>query len=335
MASDAEFAQPSASDSTPRFIHPCIAKVVVELPLDEPLDYRIPPALQGYCAVGQRVMVPVGRRELLGYIVELASHSTVSDLKPLNEVLDETPVVSPDLLRLTKWVADYYLCAWGQVLKAAIPEGFRERSTTVYDLTPEARQSPATWPSSRAGEVLRCLERQGAQRRQDLAKAIGASNLAGLLRRLQDQGLVIQTRQRRAPKVRERTATMVRLLVGTDAARALVAQIRNRAPNQAKVLTCLLEQPACELKTLRRQVAGAPAAVKRLQQQGVVEAYQVEDLRRVVPLPSDQPATQPVLNDAQRHALEQIEAKLAAPDGTPVLLHGITGSGKTEIYHAR
>ena len=77
---------------------------------------------------------------------------------------------------------------------------------------------------------------------------------------------------------------------------------------------------------------GAPAAVKRLQQQGVVEVYEVEDLRRVVPLPPVQPAALPVLNDAQQRALEQIEAKLAAPDGTPILLHGITGSGKTEVY---
>ena len=332
MASDAELAQSAVSDSTLLPSLPCIAQVIVELPLDEPLDYHIPPALQGHCAVGQRVMVPVGHRELLGYIVALAAHSSVPDLKPLTEVLDETPVVSPDLLRLTKWVADYYLCAWGQVLKAAIPEGFRERSATVYDLTPEARQSLATWPAGRAGEVLRCLQRQGAARRQDLAKTVGAGSLAGLLRRLQDQGLVTQTRQRRAPKVRERTATMVRLLAGADAARTLVEQIRPRAPKQAQVLTCLLEQPACELKTLRRQVTGAAAAVKRLQQQGVVEAYQVEDLRRVVPSPPDQPAPQPVLNDAQRRALEQIEAKLAAPDGTPVLLHGITGSGKTEVY---
>ena len=119
-------------------------------------------------------------------------------------------MVSADLLRLTKWVADYYLCSWGQVLKAAMPEGFRERSATVYDLTPDARQSLSAWPVGRAGEVLRCLERQGASRRQDLAKSVGTGNLAGLLRRLQDQGLVSQTRQRHAPKVRERTTTMVR-----------------------------------------------------------------------------------------------------------------------------
>ncbi len=331
MASDTELAQSSASD--PRFHSPfpCIAKVVVELPLEAPLDYRIPPALQGHCAVGQRVMVPVGQRETLGYIVGLAAHSTVSGPKALSEVLDETPVVSADLLRLTKWVADYYLCSWGQVLKAAIPEGFRERSATLYDLAPEARQSSA-WPPGRAGEVLRYLERQGAARRQDLAKAVGTGNLAALLRRLQDQGLVSQTRQRRAPKVRERTMTLVRLLSGADAARTLVEQIRPRAPNQAKVLAFLLEQPACELKTLRRRLAGAPAAVKRLQQQGVVEVCEVEDLRRVVPLPPDQPISLPILNDAQRCALEQIEARLAAPDGTPVLLHGITGSGKTEVY---
>lgn len=328
MASDAGLAQFPTSDST----SPRIAKVVVELPLEDPLDYRIPSALQRRCAVGQRVMVPVGYRELLGYIVGLAAHSTLSDLKPLSEVLDETPVVSADLLRLTKWVADYYLCSWGQVLKAAIPEGFRERSSTVYDLTPEARHSPSAWPAGRAGEVLRCLGHRGASRRQDLAKTFGTPSLAALLRRLQEQGLVSQTRQRHAPKVRERTTTMVRLLPAADAARTLVEQIRPRAPNQAKVLAFLLEQPACEMKALRRQLAGAPAAVRRLQQQGVVEVFQVEDLRRVVPLPPAQPALLPVLNDVQQRALEQIETKLAAPDGTPILLHGITGSGKTEVY---
>ena len=131
-------------------------------------------------------------------------------------------------------------------------------------------------------------------RRQDLVKAVETGNLAGLLRRLQDQGLVSQVRQRRAPKVRERTTTRVRLLAGADAAWTLAEQIRNRAPKQAAVLDFLLAQPACELKTLRRQVTGAPAAVKRLQQQGVVEVFQVEDMRQVVPMPDDQPAPLPV-----------------------------------------
>ena len=164
---------------------PCIAKVAVELPLAGPLDYRIPSALRRYCAVGQRVMVPVGRREFLGYIVDLTDRSTVSELKSLSEILDDAPLLSPDLLWLTRWVSDYYLCPWGQVLKAAVPEGFRGRSVTVYDLTPEARRAPETWPAGRAGEVLRSLEQQGSLRQREIARAVGTGQLADLLRRIE------------------------------------------------------------------------------------------------------------------------------------------------------
>ena len=331
MACDVESAQPLATGIAPS--PPlCIAKVAVELPLEEPLDYRIPIELRPHCAVGQRVMVPVGRRELLGYVVDLISGSTVSGLKPLSEILDDTPLVSADLLWLTKWVSDYYLCPWGQVLKAAVPEGFRSRSVAVYDLMPEARQASDTWPAGRAGEVLRALERQGSMRRRDLAKAVGADNLAALLSRLRDQGLVCENRQRLAPRVRERTTTMVRLIPDTDATRTLEEQIRVRAPRQADILACLLEEPTCAMKTLRSRVAGARAAVKRLQQAGVVEAFQAEDLRRVVPSSTPQSQPPPDLNEDQRRALEQIETDLAHPDGTPFLLHGVTGSGKTEVY---
>ena len=125
---------------------------------------------------------------------------------------------------------------------------------------------------------------------------------------------------------------MVRLVAGTDAARTLQEQLSRRAPRQADILACLLEEPACELKMLRSRVAGAAAAVKRLQQAGVVEVLHAEDLRRVVPAAAPQAAPPPVLNDAQARALERIEASLADPDGTPILLHGVTGSGKTEVY---
>ena len=330
MACHVETGRPHAAGSTPSR-PPCVARVAVELPLEEPLDYLVPTALQQRCAPGQRVMVPVGRRELLGYIVDLGTHSAHSDLKPLSEILDDAPLLSPDLLWLTKWVADYYLCPWGQVIKAAVPEGFRSRSEAVYDLAPEARQASQAWPAGRAGEVLRSLERQGTLRQRDLSRAAGGANLAAVLRRLRDQGLVLQSRRRLPPRVRERTAAVVRLVAGADAARTLQEQLSRRAPRQADVLACLLEEPACELKTLRSRVAGAAAAVKRLQQSGVVEVLREEDLRRVVPASAPRTAP-PVLNEAQARALDQIEAGLADPDGAPILLHGVTASGKTEVY---
>ena len=331
MACDVESGKPPAADIAPS-LPPCIAKVAVELPLEEPLDYRIPVALQPHCAPGQRVMVPVGRRELLGYVVDVTSHSSVPGLKSLSEILDDTPLLSQDLLRLTKWVSDYYLCPWGQVIKAAVPEGFRRRSVVVYDLTSEARQASKTWPAGRAGEVLRSLEKQGPVEERDLARAVGTANLPGLLGRLRDQGLVCQSRRRLPPKVRERTASVVRLIAEADAVRTLRERIGGRAPRQAEILACLLEEPTCDMKTLRSRVAGAAGAVRRLQQSGVVEVVQAEDLRRVVPALARQSAPPAVPNDAQRRALERIEATLADPDGMPILLHGVTGSGKTEVY---
>ena len=85
------------------------------------------------------MLVPLGKRQVLGYIVGLASSSTVADLKELAEILDETPLLTPALLQLTRWIAEYYLCPWGQVLKAAVPEGFRVQTEAVYTLTAQAQ----------------------------------------------------------------------------------------------------------------------------------------------------------------------------------------------------
>src|SRR5438132_9300866 len=128
---------------------PEIAQVVVELPLETPLDYRIPPDLRPDCRIGQRVLVPLAKRQVLGYIVGLASTSTVTDLKELVEILDETPLLTPALLQLTRWIAEYYLCSWGQVLKAAVPEGFRVQTDVVYALMATAQDNPQAWPQGR------------------------------------------------------------------------------------------------------------------------------------------------------------------------------------------
>jgi primosomal protein N' (replication factor Y) len=311
---------------------PSIAEVVVELPLETSLDYRIPAALQPRCAVGQRVLVPVGTRQHLGYVVGLKHTSAVPSLRELLEVLDETPLLTPELLQLTRWVAEYYMCPWGQVLKAAVPEGFRVHSAAVYTLTPEAQAQPQTWPTGRAAQVLQCLAQHGAQQQRQLEQKLGLQRLGAVLQRLHTQGLVHQDQQRVAPKTRQRLVPVVRLRLSHAEARVVQQQLQARAPSQAAVLAWLQEQSPCELATLRRQLPGAAAAVKRLAQQAIVELVQEERMRLVV-LPAAMPAAPlPVLNQAQQHALLQIEARLAAPDGTPILLYGVTGSGKTEVY---
>src|SRR5262247_2938479 len=179
---------------------PEIAQVVVELPLETPLDYRIPPDLLTGCCIGQRVLVPLAKRQVLGYIVGLAGTSSITDLKELVEILDETPLLTPALLRLSRWIAEYYLCPWGQVLKAAVPEGFRVQTEAVYALTATAQENPQAWPPGRAGEVLQSLAHHGAQRQHELERILGVPDIAAVLRRLQHQELLLRQQHRLAPK---------------------------------------------------------------------------------------------------------------------------------------
>lgn len=311
---------------------PTVAQVVVELPLETSLDYRIPPLQRERCAIGQRVLVAVGQRQVLGYIVGLATTSTVADLKDILDILDDLPLLTPDLLRLTRWLAEYYCCPWGRVIKAAVPEGFRVRTEAVYSLTAEAQQHAIPWPAGKATVLLEHLASHGTQKHHELVRAFGASNLRSLLRRLLRHGLITQHLERVAPRTRQRLVRCVRLLLAPAEAQALQHQLQSRAPAQAAILALLQEHPEWEMATLQQRHAGAAAVIKRLQQQSLVEVVQREKLRGVVPVVVPEQPSPPVLTSAQQHALVHIEAQVAAPDGRPTLLHGVTGSGKTEVY---
>ncbi len=314
-----------------------IVKVALEQPLATPLDYRVPEPLIAACQLGQRVLVPLGPRHVQGYVVSLTpSHDVDAEaLKPIVDVLDETPLLTPALLKLTRWVADYYMCPWGLVLKAAVPQGFRVRSEAVYRLTPQAQADPTAWPGGRGASALQILAEQGPQRRSELARklAVDVKVLGSVMRRLETDGWVAGEQQRQAPKVRQRMVAVVRLTLPPDKAETLQQEVASRAPKQAAVLAQLIQQPLWELADLQAQVPGARAAVQRLAQRGAVDMEQVEKMRAVASS-KDRSGHGPLprLNPAQQHAFQQIEMKLAAPDGVPVLLLGVTGSGKTEVY---
>jgi primosomal protein N' (replication factor Y) len=109
------------------------ADVVFDRPLDHAFSYRVPDELQGQLAVGKRVRVPFGRgdRHTVGFCVGLTETPPTCDaVKDVLRVLDEQPLLTPDLLRLTRWLADYYLCGWGQVLNAVVPAGAKKQAGT-------------------------------------------------------------------------------------------------------------------------------------------------------------------------------------------------------------
>ena len=136
-----------------------VARVVLNIPVDTAFDYRIPDLFRGKVRAGQRVRVPFGRgdRELTGYCiaVERPQPGRAAGLKFLAGIVDEQPLLSAGMLELTRWIADRYLCAWGQVLDCVIPAGVKKqagtRETSVVTLiaTPETRPELKLTASSR------------------------------------------------------------------------------------------------------------------------------------------------------------------------------------------
>ena len=192
---------------------PVTARVVPLTPVDQVYTYLVPPELEAEAVPGARVVVPFGPRTLTGVIAERTDESG-SRLKPIRDVLDAAPSFSPVLLKLTRWIADYYVCAWGEVLKAALPAGATVESHRVVHRT----EREALGLNGAAGHVLGLLEAEGPQPVSALQTG-SAGVTASLLRRLERGGLVRIEAALAAASVSVKTEWHLRLADGVTAQR--------------------------------------------------------------------------------------------------------------------
>jgi primosomal protein N' (replication factor Y) (superfamily II helicase) len=248
------------------------ADVVFDRPLDHAFTYAVGEELRDRIAVGKRVRAPFGRgdKATVGYCVRLSETPPTRQVKELVGVLDDEALLTDNLLRLTRWMADYYLCGWGQVLNAVVPAGARDkagsRTLTFVEAVSEA----------------------------ELSFSLAAS--PGTERDKQDEEL---------------TAKQAAVLDLLRKARKAVEQ--RQLARQAKCGPGPIE--ALVLKGLARRVA------RRVDQ--FADSTSEETMTLTGPI---------VLNDDQRAVWEILEPALWRGGFHAFLLHGVTGSGKTEIY---
>ncbi len=107
------------------------ASVIIKLPIDKPFSYRIPKNLERDIAIGKRVWVPFGPRKVVGYIVDIMEKADIDDVKPIESIVDREPIISKELLLLTKWISQYYISSWGEAVEAAIPGVLKKGKTSI------------------------------------------------------------------------------------------------------------------------------------------------------------------------------------------------------------
>jgi primosomal protein N' (replication factor Y) len=273
------------------------------------------------------VLAPLGRRAVTGYLVETRDHAPVADTKELCEILDAEPLLDAHLLALTRWVADYYMCPWGEVIRTALPPGIDSFTRRVVRLTTAGQTAQGGNVVLRPGEreLLDFLSGRDAAPITTLAKRW--PNAQTLVRSLVQRALLAESSEVRPPRVRALSVAYCTLAPGL---RPDTVSLPPRAAKQRAILEALVGVPAGLPRA--EAAAGNPAALAALIRKGLVEVREVEVSRDPFAAACPSGDLPRVLAAAQTEALAVIREALEARRFAPILLHGVTGSGKTEVY---
>ena len=330
-----------SSSEAARTFAPQYAEVAIPLRVAQTFTYRLPSALRRDAQVGARLLVPFGRKLVSGYIVALHSEldSSVelseSEIKDAEELLDREPLLTKEVLEITRWIAEYYAAPWGEALKAALPAGLNATIEQVLSITSEGRDELARLPSKRAAtaraQALRFIAEEGETTLREVAGHIGEARMSAIVRRLEQAGWITRTHRARTVLARAKRRKAVRLLpleAHTDerAARALT-------PAQQRIIeTRIAADGEMAFSELLAAVDTSASTINTLERRRIVEVF-VREVRRDPLSGATFPEVEDLrLTERQQSALSEIEAALRENDYAAFLLHGVTGSGKTEIY---
>ncbi len=315
------------------------ANVVFPLPVDHAFSYEVPENFREIIRVGSRVLAPFGRRKLTGFVVELTTKIAFTEVKPITDVLDDAPIFSDEMLQLARWVADYYLSSWGEVLQATLPKGINLESKRIVRLIGEWRAEQLKSlqnVSENQRKILQALFNNGALSFQQLRRKIGSQNLSYNLVQLQKKGHIsIQEIVARA-KTRERTMNFIQLAPDWLASHSLDDEIGNlmlKHSRQAEILKILRDFPDGLFQVdLLKQAQISLSGLKSLLRKEIVTVSQKEVFRDYYRQVQPETPNTITLNKDQRQALDEIESRIETGGFRTFLLFGVTGSGKTQVY---
>jgi primosomal protein N' (replication factor Y) len=319
---------------------PQYAQVAVPVHVSSTFIYRLPVSLRHVAQTGSRIVVPLGRKFVTGYIVtlleELRAGTSLqeSDIKDAKDILDVIPLVTAELLQLTRWVADYYLAPWGEVIKAALPPGISPTIDQFLVITENGRTEISKWsPDNTLTSKQRLLQLVGASTETELATVsdhLPAAQATRLARELEQDGL-LEIRQRPGRDfVKAKYQRRVQLVAAGD--KPADSQGRKSTEAQLRILAVLKDHDSLALSELLAMANASSSSVNTLQKRNLVEVFEQRLRRDPLGDATFDQNEDYELTDDQLQVLAEIDEPLRARSYAAFLLHGVTGSGKTEVY---
>ena len=318
------------------------ADVILPVPIPNMFTYRVPRSMESLVGIGFRVIVQFGTKKILTGIIGKVHNKppVIYEAKAILELLDEYPVVNPLQIKFWGWMAEYYCCHLGEVMNAALPTGFKLSSESKIQLNPNFDEITSGYPiDDRERIILDALMDKAELTYGECEKLLQVKSAYAIIKSLVAKEAILvfeHVKEKYAPKVETRVRLDSSFLKEKPALEGLFNLLAKR-PKQEEILLKYLQQvPVYQQPELNEKgvdkksfaAAGlSPGALSTLIKNGVLEEFKVI-VSRFETLGSEDENI--VLADFQEEALTHIKENFE--EKQTVLLHGVTGSGKTEIY---
>lgn len=322
-------------------------KIAVPVPTAKVFDYFAESDDENL--VGRRALVPFGSRTLTGVVVEqdCNSDAPADKIKSVFEILDETPVLPESILKLTKWIAAYYLSSWGETLKAALPAGMSPKSalnvSIVSDVAEARLQTMRKKAPKRAALLEELMKHTSEVTVGYLEKRLKTKTISAQIEALESAGIIALDRKiSRGSRPLTVQAAAIDKEIADDENEIvqIIDSLEKKAPKQAELLAQLFllnkrsDKPVA-VAPLLSDTSAPRSALKALEEKGFVRVFEIEATRNAdddgEKLAHKNEAELPLTTE-QQNALDEINSGIDSDEYSPFMLFGVTGSGKTLVY---
>lgn len=309
-------------------------EVVLPLAVNKTFTYQVSEAEFHYVSIGMRVAVPFGKSKVYTSLV-IGKHNNPPQLytaKEIHQIIDEKPIVNEIQLAHWNWIANYYMCSLGEVFKSALPSGYMLESETIITAKKDAEVEENELKDDEY-LIFEALKLQSSITVNDVVKILGKKTIFPVLNRLLEKG-ALQLQEEISEQYKPKQVRYVKLhdeFVNQDNL-ALLLENLSRAKKQRELVLSFFQLQAKEkkpisVKQLIEFSGSTSATIKSLLEKEVFVEYFINQDRVIFEKEDDSHFT---LSAPQQKAFDQIEESFIENDIT--LLHGVTASGKTEIY---
>jgi primosomal protein N' (replication factor Y) len=318
-----------------------IARVSVNVPtVSGVFDYEIPESLSGQVQAGCLVTVPFGQQVVQGIVVELADESLVSPLKTMIDLLDIQPVVNAHQLQLAHWMAETYYSTFADCVQVMIPPGLSQQADTLFTLNPSP-DPLLSEPTDLQKRVVALLKERGSLRGRQLDAAIPRQNWRAAIKTLITRGWLQTHSVLPKPTVNRKMIKTAQIACSAEVMEANLATLARGSSaalsrRQAILQFLMKEAMAVNVAWVYAETGGNLADLHTLEERDLVTLNETEVWRDPLESLDVDPDIPPQLTPEQQDAWKDIQSRLSSASKneitTPILIHGVTGSGKTELY---